>query len=307
VWTRTGSQYARRRVSEHRAGEKVRFEVNEVKEEGPKDEPNKAKEELHIWSLNVRSIATESKLKELEQEAERSKNGILLLQETWRKETAEQIKIGNWTFYGTGNAVKPKGNGTGVLVHNSIPIESWHYISSRITAVRIRHGEKHIMILSAYAPTQGAGACSARTNQFYEQLTAKVKEAKARGDIVIIGGDMNASIKEGNAPGLVGKWASNKMGTNSEGLINFMMEHEMAALNTFQQTQWRKRYTWSRGTTQTMIDFFLGPVQMRREALGGKDRQVAWNMNSDHRVIQMTLAGNQHKKNKDGRRPKKGR
>ena len=66
-----------------------------------------------------------------------------------------------------------------MLVHNSIPIESWYYISSRITAVRLRHGEKHVMVFSAYAPTQGAGVCSARTNQFYEQLTAKVKEAKA--------------------------------------------------------------------------------------------------------------------------------
>ena len=118
---------------------------------------------------------------------------------------------------------------------------------------------------------------------------------------------MNASIKEVNAPGLIGKWASNKTGTNSEGLVNFMMEHQMAALNTFQQTQWRKSYTWSRGTTQTMIDFFLGPVQMKRETCGGKDRKVAWNMQSDHRVIQMTLAGDQHRKTQDGHHPEKGR
>ena len=80
---------------------------------------------------------------------------------------------------------------------------------------------------------------------------------------------MNASIREVNAPGLIGKWASNKTGTNSEGLVSFMMEHQMVALNTLQQTQWRKRYTWARGTSQTMIDFFLGPEQMRRETRGG--------------------------------------
>ena len=87
----------------------VSFEDKESKDDGSQDTTVKVKEELRIWSLNVRSIATEPKLKELEQEAERSKSGILLLQETWRKETAEQIKIGNWTLYGTGNAVKPNG------------------------------------------------------------------------------------------------------------------------------------------------------------------------------------------------------
>ena len=128
---------------------RVRFEDKESKVEGDQETTGRIKEELRIWSLNVRSIGTEHKLIELQQEAERSKSGILLLQETWRRETAEQIKVGSWTLYGTGNADKPKGNGTGVMVHNSIPVESWHYISSRITAVRVRHGEQYVMIFSA--------------------------------------------------------------------------------------------------------------------------------------------------------------
>ena len=134
----------------------------------------KVREELKIWSLNVRGISSEARLKELEQEAEGCKSGVLLVQETWRRNTAERINIGNWIFYGTGNAEKPRGNGTGVLIHRSIQIESWHYISSRLTAIRIQHGEKHIMLISAYAPVQSGGVCSARTVQFYEQLTAKV-------------------------------------------------------------------------------------------------------------------------------------
>ena len=71
---------------------RVRSEDREKEDVRAQDETHRPKEELRIWSLNVRSIATEAKLKELEQEAERSKSGILLLQETWRKETAEQIK-----------------------------------------------------------------------------------------------------------------------------------------------------------------------------------------------------------------------
>ena len=130
------------------------------------------------------------------------------------------------------------------------------------------------MLISAYAPVQAGGVCSARTVQFDEQLTAKVKEAKGKGDVVIIGGDMTASIKEEGAPGLIGKWASNKVSANSEAMVNFMLEHQMAALNTFQQTQWRRRYTWSRGLSRTMIDFFLGPEHMIRDHYGPRDKKV---------------------------------
>ena len=47
---------------------------------------NGAKEGLKIWSLNVRSINTEDRIKELEQEAGLCEKGILLIQETWRKQ-----------------------------------------------------------------------------------------------------------------------------------------------------------------------------------------------------------------------------
>ena len=161
------------------------------------------------------------------------------------------------------------------------------------------------MLLSAYAPVQTTGACSPRTTQFYEQLSTVTKEAQQRGDWVIIGGGMNTSIKTENAPGLIGKWASNKVSANSEAMVNFMMEHQMAALNTFQQTQWRSRYTWSRGLSRTMIDFFLGLEHMIRDHYGPRDKKVVWNMQSDHRVIQMTLLGDQAKKKKSWTPPRK--
>ena len=63
-------------------------------------------------------------MKELEQEANLSGKGILLIQETWRPEQKERINIGKWTFFGTGNAENPRGNGTGILVHQSTEVES---------------------------------------------------------------------------------------------------------------------------------------------------------------------------------------
>ena len=45
---------------------RVRFEDKEKEDARTQDETHRAKEELRIWSLNVRSIATEGKLIELE-------------------------------------------------------------------------------------------------------------------------------------------------------------------------------------------------------------------------------------------------
>ncbi len=207
--------------------------------------------------------------------------------------------------FGTGNTDNPRGNGTGILVHHSIEVEAWYHIAPRITGIRIAYGDKHLSIFSIYAPVQQGRNNSQRTNQFYETLTAKTKEAKGRGDLVIIGGDWNVSIQQHNAPGLIGKWASTKESTNSENMINFMLEQKLAAANTFRQTGWRNRYTWSRGQSRTMIDFFLCPMHMLKWHFESKHRCGKWNMQSDHRTIHFRLPVTTHQKRKDGHHRKR--
>ena len=103
-------------------------------------------------------------------------------------EAAEKMVIGNWVFFGTGNKDQPRGNGTGILTHKDIIVESWHHASPRSTAVRIPYGKRHLMIISAYAPVQPGSNDTSRTIHFYEQLAAKVNESKGKGVIVIVWG-----------------------------------------------------------------------------------------------------------------------
>ena len=112
------------------------------------------------------------------------------------------------------------------MVHSSIKIESWHHIDPRITALRIPYGKRHLFIVSAYAPVQQGNNNAQKTERFYEKLSASTTEARNKGDVVIIGGDMNAPIKQSDAPGLVGKWASNKEGGHVDDLIAFMTEQK---------------------------------------------------------------------------------
>ncbi len=69
------------------------------------------------------------------------RKGILLVQETWRPEATERLSIWERTFYGTGNKEKPRGDGAGILVYESIEVESWHHNASRITAIMIPCGK----------------------------------------------------------------------------------------------------------------------------------------------------------------------
>ena len=76
--------------------------------------------------------------------------------------------------------------------------------------------------MSAYAPVQQGNKNAQKTERFYEKLSSSTTEARNKGDVVIIGGDMNAPIEQSDAPGLVGKWASNKEGAHSDSLVAFM-------------------------------------------------------------------------------------
>ncbi len=71
--------------------------------------PHEEDKGTELWSLNVRGMSTKESLEELEQEAELSGKGILLIQETWRPEHKERVNIGKWTFFGTGNKERPRG------------------------------------------------------------------------------------------------------------------------------------------------------------------------------------------------------
>ncbi len=72
-------------------------------------------------------------------------------------------------------------------------------------------------------------------------------------------------------------------------MINFMFEQKCAATNTFNKAGWRTRYTWSRGRSRTMIDFFLCPMHILKCHYESEHRCGKWNMHSDHRTIHLRL------------------
>ena len=89
-------------------------------------------------------------------------------------------------------------------------------------------------------------------------------------------------------------------------MIHFMLEQKYAAANTFNKAGWRNRYTWSRGQSRTIIDFFLCPMHIQKCHYESEHRCGKWNMHSDHRTIHFTR-GNAAKEGTTGARKKKER
>ena len=78
------------------------------------------------------------------------------------------------------------------------------------------------MVFSVYAPVQKGAATGPLTDRFYEQLSDCTKAATAKGDVVIIGGDWNAPIRQSDAPELIGPWANAVAKPHARSLINYM-------------------------------------------------------------------------------------
>ena len=92
------------------------------------------------------------RMNELLEEANTGRQGILLLQETWRSTPAAAITLGNWRFFGIGNPDKPKGNGTAIMIHQSLTVTYWHNFALGITAICIPLKDKTMIIFSVYPP-----------------------------------------------------------------------------------------------------------------------------------------------------------
>ena len=98
----------------------TRIDQQSQTEPTQKNEDYKGRDGIRIWSLNVRGISSEARLKELDQESLGSKQGMLLIQETWRMEETERLDIGNWIFYGTGKKENRGETGQGYWFTNQL-------------------------------------------------------------------------------------------------------------------------------------------------------------------------------------------
>ena len=136
-----------------------------------------------------------SRFLQLEKDFYRLKIDIMGLSEThWRGSGSLLTTTGKCSFLYSGAAIgSRKAAGVGLLMTLQArkSLMSWNPISDRLITARFRSKIRNITIIQCYSPTDTTDL--ALKDAFYSQLSATYRNVP-KGDIIVVMGDLNASL-----------------------------------------------------------------------------------------------------------------
>lgn len=135
-------------------------------------------------------------------------------------------------------------------------------MSETTISIRIASKPFNTTIIRVYAPTTDYE--DQVVDEFYEDLEKLIKGMHKK-DILIVMGDWNAQIGEGEihpAAGNFGHAMTNERGLK---LLKFAERRNMVAANTLHRQKVSRRVTWHSpdGVTHKQIDYILVPKQFK--------------------------------------------
>ncbi len=175
---------------------------------------------LKLCTYNARSLSSDDRLQELEDELDRINFDIVGICETRRKgEGCITLTNSGHQFYYKGGDTCHKG--VGFIVNKSIAgnITSFKGVSDRVAQLTIKiNGKYHLNITQAYLPT--SSHTSEEVDAVYEEIDNLVTTNKAYYNIVM--GDFNAKIGLGNpSESSTGPYGLGTRNSRGDSLINF--------------------------------------------------------------------------------------
>ena len=229
---------------------------------------------VHFWQINVRGLQ-EEKLELIVSIAQQRNVFAVVLEETWRveKDGINISTLKGWTFINVGpteRRCKRGSLGVGILLSPQAT-EAWERAGAetlngfgeRVMGVRLELMDLmglpvRILLGAAYAPV-GASEVEVRA-EFRQQLARLVEEAKVD-EILLIGGDLNASMGARNAAnevdrvlGPFGLSHSNNAGAELHDWCNI---HEMCSTTSFFKKADYGTWLHPRSKKQHQIDYWL--------------------------------------------------
>jgi len=109
-------------------------------------------------------------------------------------------------------------------------------------------------------------------------------------DVLVIMGDWNAKIGQGEEPGTVGRHGLGNRNEAGERLLEFCEENALVLANTYFELPERRLYTWTSpdGQCKNQIDYILGRRRWRSAFQSVKTRPDA-DCGSDHELLTATI------------------
>ena len=272
---------------DHQRGDHHRGDHHREGGDGPKAE-SKSIESIQIGTLNVRKLATDDRLLELQAALEKTSLDILAVTELrWTGTGAIDLQDSTYRFYYAGPANKKDVSGTGFLVNKRLQpnVSDFKKINDRISELTIQVGRQKISLVAIYAPA----STTKEDDDPYETFLEKLDELKRRPNTIILG-DFNAKVgraREGEDS--MGHFGHGERNYRGERLVEFCELRGLRIINTFFKQRRGRMWTWRspNGVTRNVIDFILAAKESA--IIKNVGVVAAFNFNTDHRLIRARL------------------
>ena len=261
-----------------------------------------AKNDFTIFAKNVRGMANDDRLAELEGELQLVNTwSVCVLSETWRKQQQDyySTKNGNTFMYAGCEAGR---RGVGFLVNEewSSYISDFAPINERVAYLRIVKNNVKLTIIGVYFPH--TGYADDTVQEMYDILATIIDEAQRRKDHIIVGGDFNAEIgahSEQDDAKYVGQFSMGETNSRGAWLKRFCYFKNLTIANTLYPKHERNITTYKGPSSRPrQIDFILIGQKTKRWLKDAGSVDIV-NMGSDHRAVKVRME-------MSTKRPKKG-
>ncbi|CAK1595319.1 unnamed protein product [Parnassius mnemosyne] len=242
---------------------------------------------LDLATYNARTLRTDEKIVELEEEIDKLRWHIIGLSEVRREgEDTVILESGNLLYHREGDHLSQGGVGFIVhksLVNNVVKIGS---VSTRVAYLILRITKRYsLKVIQVYAPT------SARPDEEVEEMYEDISRAmhSSKTQYTVLMGDFNAKLgTRENSELKVGKFGIGQRNPRGQQLADFMEKEGLFMMNSFFQKRPHRKWTWSSpdGSTKNEIDFIM---TTRRQLFSDVSVIARVKTGSDHRMVRGTL------------------
>lgn len=247
--------------------------------------------QMQIASVNVRTLSSDQKLIELEEELKKINWDIVGLSEVRRRgEDQVTLKSGH-IFHYVGETHKSEG-GVGFIIHrkHTQQIMEIGSISTRVIYLTMRLNARYKMkIIQAYAPTSASEADELEV--FYDNLSEALDRCPTYYTLLI--GDFNAKLgrRQDESENPIGNFGYGERNERGDRLLSFLQENGLHSMSSFFDKKPQQKWTWISpdGNTKNEIDFI---ISNRREIVHDVTALNNFSIGSDHRMVRSKISIN---------------
>ncbi|XP_008486054.1 craniofacial development protein 2-like, partial [Diaphorina citri] len=249
-----------------------------------KTKPKKGKES-RFATWNVRTLLQNSKLENLKEEMKKMNIDVLGFAEM-RWPNDGDFWLGEYRVIHSGTIEnKPGQGGVGVMLTKELGkrVKGYVHRKGRIILVKIDTKPVDTVIIQIYMPTTQHG--DSAIEEMYDEIQKLLDETKG-GDNIILMGDWNAAVGEGEEAPFVGPYGLGNRNERGNRLIEFCAKNKLIITNTWFKHHKRRRYTWKSpgDIIRTQIDYIIVKQRFRNQIKDCRS-YASPDIDSDHNMV----------------------